>query len=114
MTGYIVKIGDLLVSWKLKKQNTISRSSAEAEYRALAIITPKITWVIRLMFDLGIQRTRPVDIYYDSKAAIHIMTNSVFHKQTKHIEIDCHFIREKLQQKLIKLHHARSYDQQAV
>lgn len=78
MIGYTVKIGDSLVSWKSKKQNTVSRSSVVAEYGALAIMTAEITWILGLMADPGIKRTRPADIQCDSKADIHMATNAVF------------------------------------
>ncbi|CAN6695307.1 unnamed protein product [Malus baccata var. baccata] len=73
-----------LVSWKTKKQSTVSRSSAEAKYRAMASATCELTW-----------------IKCDNQVALHIAANSVFHERTKHIEIDCHVVRERIQSGVI-------------
>lgn len=95
--GYLVKFGGSLVCWKSKKQSTISRSSAKAEYRALGSAVVEVTWLTRMLKYFGLTKVEPVKVFCDSKATIHIASNPVFHKKTKHIEIDCHFVREKLQ-----------------
>nr|AAU93584.2 Polyprotein, putative [Solanum demissum] len=97
VTDFLLKFGDSLISWKSKKQNTITRSSAEAEYKSLATLTAKIVWIANLFQELGVKLHGPTTVYCDSKAAIQIVANPVFHERTKHIEIDCHFIREKIQ-----------------
>ncbi|XP_015165132.1 uncharacterized mitochondrial protein AtMg00810-like [Solanum tuberosum] len=102
VTGYLVKFDDSLISWKAKKQPTISRSSAEAEYRSIASTVAEIVWVVGLFTELGITLTLPVFVHCDSKSAIQIAANPVFHERTKHIDIDCHFIHEKILQGLIE------------
>lgn len=97
ITSYFVTYGYSLISWKSKKQNTISRSSAEAEYRSLASTVAEIVWLVGLFKELGVIVDLPIPIHCDSKSAIQIAANSVFHERTKHIDIDCHFIREKNQ-----------------
>ncbi|XP_070009601.1 uncharacterized mitochondrial protein AtMg00810-like [Nicotiana sylvestris] len=85
VTGYFIKLDSSLVSWKSKKQSTISRSSAEAEYRNLASIVAEITWIIGLLKELGVDHNSHVYIYNDSKSAFAIAANHVFHEHTKHI-----------------------------
>ncbi|GJY79224.1 putative RNA-directed DNA polymerase [Tanacetum coccineum] len=85
-----------LVSWKSKKQASISRSSAEAEYRCLASTTCEVLWIVNLLKDLGVEGMLPVPLYCDSTFAIQIAVNPVFHEKTKHFEIDVHLVREKV------------------
>jgi hypothetical protein len=97
ISGQCFFIGKSLVSWRTKKQLTVSRSSSEAEYRALASASCEMQWLLYLMKDLQIQCTKKPVIYCDNLSAIHIAANPVFHERTKHLEIDCHIVREKVQ-----------------
>jgi len=103
LTGFCIMLGDSLISWKTKKQNTIARSSCEAEYRAIAQASCEIIWIHQLMGELKIKIIKPTDLYCDNKSAIHLANNPVFHERTKHIEVDCHFIRDMIIQKKILL-----------
>ncbi|XP_026451083.1 uncharacterized protein LOC113351284 [Papaver somniferum] len=107
-TGYCMFLGNSLISWLSKKQSVVSRSSAEAEYKTMAHTTAEIVWLRWLLGDMGIYLTESTPIYCDNKAAIHIAHNDVFHKRTKHIEIDCHFVRHHLGKKTITLPYVRS------
>ncbi|KAK9059484.1 hypothetical protein SSX86_020186 [Deinandra increscens subsp. villosa] len=95
-TGYCVFVGGNLVSWKSKKQHTVSRSSAESEYRAMADVTSEMIWVRRLLKELGVISDGLMRLYCDNQSAIHIAKNQVFHERTKHIEVDCHLIRDRV------------------
>jgi hypothetical protein len=110
-TDFCTFVDGNLVTWKSKKQNIVARSSAEAKYRAMASTTSKLIWIKQLLADLGIKIQEPMKMYCDNQAARHIASNPVFHERTKHIELDCHFIREKLQSKEIETPFVRSEDQ---
>jgi len=103
LTGYFVMLGGSPISWRTKKQTTVSRSSAEAEYRSLADATSELVWLRSFLAALGIFLDRPMRLFCDNQAALHIAHNPVFHERTKHIELDCHFVREKLEAGLLAL-----------
>ncbi|KAJ0909110.1 putative RNA-directed DNA polymerase [Helianthus annuus] len=96
VTGYCVYLGDCLVSWKSKKQSTVSRSSAEAEYRAMCSATCEIMWLKNLLSELSVSCSLPVVLKCDSQSAMSIAVNPVFHERTKHFELDLHFLREQV------------------
>lgn len=95
VTGYCIFLGNNLISWKSKKQPTVSRSSTEAEYRALGVVICEIMWIIKLMFDFNITGLTPAKVFCDNKSAILLVSNPLYHERTKHFELDLHFIREK-------------------
>jgi len=97
--GYYFFLGDSLISCRSKKQTVVARSTTEAEYWALADTTLELLWLRWLLEDLGVSQHTPTTIYCDNRSAIQIAHNEVFHERTKHIEVDCHFIRQHLLQK---------------
>ncbi|KAG7594090.1 Retrotransposon gag domain [Arabidopsis thaliana x Arabidopsis arenosa] len=96
-TGYCTFIGGNLVTWRSKKQKVVSLSSAEAEYRAMRKLTTELMWLKALLKYFGIDTPKPITMHCHNQAAIHIASNSVFHERTKHIEVDCHKVREQVQ-----------------
>ncbi|KAJ0860964.1 putative RNA-directed DNA polymerase [Helianthus annuus] len=96
VTGFCIFLGQCLVSWKSKKQSTVSRSTAEAEYRSMCSATCELIWLKNLLFELNIDCKLPMQLSCDSQAALAIAANPVFHERTKHFEIDLHFLREKV------------------
>ncbi|CAL8152275.1 unnamed protein product [Prunus armeniaca] len=100
-SGYFTFVGGNLVTWRSKKQKVVSRSSAEAEYRGMAQGVCELLWLRRLLRDLGFGPQKPMDLYCDNKAAITIAHNPVQHDRTKHVEVDRHFVKEKLDAEMI-------------
>lgn len=96
--GYFFFIGRSLVSWKSKKQVTVSCSFAEAEYRALTSATRELQWICFLLHDLKQDPSQLPVLYCD-----HIFDNPIFHERTKHLDMDCHLVHEKLQVGVMRL-----------
>ena len=95
-SGYAVFLGDNLISWSSKRQNTVSRSSAEAEYRAVANAVAEASWLRQLLSELHSPLRRATLVYCDNISAVYMTSNPVQHQRTKHIEIDLHFVRERV------------------
>ena len=88
-------------------------SSAEAKFRGVAKGITEVLWLRKLLTKLGFTRTKSCELYCDNQAAINISENPVQHDRTKHVEVDRHFIKEKLEAKVINLPHMKSKDQLA-
>lgn len=91
----------------------MSRSSAEAEYRAIAVLVQELIWIKRMLHTLGVDHVTPMHVQCDSKSTIYIATNQVFHERTKHIEIDLHFVKDEVLRQNIKLSHVSTKSQLA-
>ncbi|GKV22590.1 hypothetical protein SLEP1_g32448 [Rubroshorea leprosula] len=112
-TGYCLFLGNSLISWRSKKQAIPSRSSTEAKYRALEDTTSELLSLRWLLEDMGIPQPSSTDLYCDNQSAMQIAHNDVFHERTKHIEVDCHFIRHHVAQGTVRLVFIGSTDQPA-
>ena len=105
-------VGNNLVSWLSKKQNSISLSTAEAEYIAAGSCCTQLIWMNKMLTDYGYPQSN-LTIYCDSTSAINISKNPVQHSRTKHIDIRYHFIRELVERGTLKLSHVSSESQLA-
>nr|XP_009783050.1 PREDICTED: uncharacterized protein LOC104231698 [Nicotiana sylvestris] len=83
------------------------------KYRSLRKLVGELVWLIRLFEEFTIPQSSPITVFCDSQSAIHIAHNPVFHERTEHIEVDCHFVMNKLQEGLISLQHVATTDQLA-
>jgi hypothetical protein len=95
-SGYAVFLGANLVSWAAKRQPVVSRSSAEAEYRVVANGVAEASWLRQLLHELHSPLQRATLVYCDNVSAVYLSTNHVQHQRTKHVEIDLHFVRERV------------------
>ncbi|XP_020960529.1 uncharacterized protein LOC107647274 [Arachis ipaensis] len=96
LTGWFIQFGTAPISWKTQKQQTVSASSAEAEYRSMAKTTRELIWIKDILSSLHVSQPAPIRLHCDSQAALHIAKNPVFHERTKYIEVDCHFVRNEI------------------
>ncbi|RVX18807.1 Retrovirus-related Pol polyprotein from transposon RE1 [Vitis vinifera] len=112
-SGYCSFVWGNLVTWRSKKQSVVARSSAEAEYRALAQGICEGIWIKRVLSELGQTSSSPILMMCDNQAAISIAKNPVHHDRTKHVEIDRHFITEKVTSETVKLNYVPTKHQTA-
>jgi hypothetical protein len=92
----MVFLGDNLIFWSSKRQNIISRSSVEAEYRAVANDVAEACWLHHILLELCNTLSRATLVYCDNVGAIYFSTNPVQHQRIKHVEIDLHFVRKRV------------------
>ncbi|GJY97002.1 ribonuclease H-like domain-containing protein [Tanacetum coccineum] len=92
--GYCVFLGDNLLSWSVKRQHTLSRSNAEAEYRGVANVVAETAWLLNLLRELHSHLSTATLVYCDNVGAVYMFANHAQHQRMKHIEIDIHFVRD--------------------
>ena len=108
LSAYCVFLGGSLIAWKTKKQTAVSRSSTEAELRAMAMLTAEVIWLRWLLEDFGVSATTSTPLLSDSTGAISIARDPVKHELTKHIGVDAHFVRAAVQDQTLALHYVPS------
>jgi hypothetical protein len=84
------------MSWSAERQTVVFRSSAEAEYRAVTNGVAEVTWLCQLLHELHSLPSRCTLVYCNNISIVYLFTNPVEHQRTKHVEIDLHFVREKV------------------
>lgn len=112
-SGFAVFLGKNLVSWSARKQQTVSRSSTEAEYKAMANATAELVWIQSVLGELGISQSQAPILWCDNLGATYLSANPVFHARTKHIENDFHFVRERVARRALEIRFVSSHDQLA-
>ncbi|XP_019174040.1 PREDICTED: uncharacterized protein LOC109169616 [Ipomoea nil] len=111
--GYAVFLRTNLVSWLSRKQRTVACSSTEAEYKALADVSAEVTWIMSLLRELGLHSGDPPTLWCDNLRATYLCANPVFHAKTKHVEIDFHFVRDKVASGELRVNYVSIKDQLA-
>ncbi|KAG8486151.1 hypothetical protein CXB51_019512 [Gossypium anomalum] len=112
-SGYCVFLRGNPVSWSSRKQQIVSRSTAEVEYRSLAHVTAEMVWIQYLLSKLGVSTKGKALIWCDSSATVAVTGNSVMHSKFKHVELDLFFVREKVTQGVFQVGHVPSHEQVA-
>ncbi|GJU33060.1 ribonuclease H-like domain-containing protein [Tanacetum coccineum] len=112
-SGYCVFLGDNLLSWPAKRQHTLSRSSAKAEYRGVANVVAEIAWLRNLLKELNTPLLSDTLVYCDNVSAIYMTAKPIQHQRTKHIEIDIHFVSDMVARGQVRVLHVPSRYQYA-
>ncbi|KAI3828108.1 hypothetical protein L1987_02205 [Smallanthus sonchifolius] len=112
-TGYILYLGTNIVSWKLTRQKSVSRSSTKAEYKALANAATELTWLKSLLTELGIPTNHMPTLFCDNTGATYLCAIPVFHSRMKYVALDYHFVREQVTAGRLRVLHISSQDQLA-
>ncbi|GKE32471.1 ribonuclease H-like domain-containing protein, partial [Tanacetum coccineum] len=105
-SGYCVFLGDNLLTWSSKRQDTLSCSSAEAEYRGVANVVAETSWIRNLLRELHTPLFTATLVYCNNVSTVYMSANPVQHQRTKHIEIDIHFVRDKVAAGQVRLYNS--------
>ncbi|XP_068316361.1 uncharacterized mitochondrial protein AtMg00810-like [Pyrus communis] len=113
VTGLVLFMGQNPISCQSKKQASVSRSSTEVEYKALARCAYDVVWIRLLLKDLHQFISEPPLLQCDNLSALALCSNLVFHRRIKHLDTDFHFVHEKVQQKDLKVQYVSTKHQTA-
>lgn len=111
IVGYYVYLGSSLVSWSSKRQGVVSQSSIESEYRAVADLAAELIWVTSLLKEISCPVINTPVIWCDNMGAGSLAYNPIYHSRTKHVEVDIHFIRDKVADKEVSVCYVPTYEQ---
>lgn len=111
--AFILYLGSTPIAWSSKKQTSVTRSSTEAEYRAVAYTAAEMKWVCSLLTELGVTLTHPPVVFCDNVGATYLSANPVFHSRMKHLALDFHFVRENVRSGALRVTHVSTKDQLA-
>lgn len=109
--GYAIYLGNNLISWSARKQRTVSWSSTESEYKALADTVAELTWLEALLRELRVSMKSVPVLWCHNLGATYLLTNPVFHACTKHVEVDFHFVIEKVVARKLSIEFISTHDQ---
>jgi hypothetical protein len=109
-SAYTYRVGDGAISWKSRKQATVSLSSTEAEYKALSDSCKEGLWLQHLLTELRLRPDTAIPLHVDNKGAEALAKNPAHHARTKHIHARYHFIQECVQEGDISLLHVSTKD----
>ncbi|KAK2985281.1 hypothetical protein RJ640_009794 [Escallonia rubra] len=112
-SGFCVYLGCNRISWSSRKQPTVARSSTEAEYKAIATVASELEWLKSLLFELHLAPPKPPTLWCDNIGSVYLSLNPIFHARTKHVEIDYHFVRERVARKAWDVRFISTVDQPA-
>jgi hypothetical protein len=106
-----VFLGSNLISWSARKQPTVSRSSTEAKYKAIANAAAEVIWIQIILIEIGVQSFAQAKLWCDNLGAKYLASSPVLHGRMKHIEVDYHFVRERVAKKLLQIEFIPTGDQ---
>ncbi|XP_019159913.1 PREDICTED: uncharacterized protein LOC109156515 [Ipomoea nil] len=112
-SGYAVFLGSNLMSWVCKKQRTVARSPTEAEYKALVDVCAEVIWILSLLREIDVNNIYVPKLWCDNLGATYMCANLIFHARIKHVEIDYHFVRDRVANGDIQVHCISTKDQLA-
>lgn len=109
--GFCVFLGNSLVSWSSRRQGVVSRSSTESQYRAIADVAAEVLWLKSLLKEISCPLLHIPVIWSDNLGAGSLAVNPVYHSRMKHVEVDLHFIRDKVAKKAFTVCYVPSFEQ---
>lgn len=109
--GFCTFLGSNLISWSSQKQDSVSKSSTEAEYRAMSEAASEITWLCSFLKELGIPLHETPSLYCDNLSAVYLTANPAFHNRTKLFLRHYHYVRERVALGALIVKHIPSHHQ---